>query len=545
MRRAASSHTPSSSARASLWARRWMLLAAVLFGVVFLVSLQLAPSVSEQRRDSGIFAYTAEVIREGGLPYLDAWDNKLPGVYFIDALAFAVFGTNRWALWLIENFTLFAAALALFWLLKQLYKTRAEAWIGALIFILLARHPLLVEDTNFTELYALLPQAIVFVAGFQLLRRAEWRWALLFGFAAGVAFLIKQTTVGVALAFVPAVLLSGHPLRGSRERWRWLGGMALGGLACLLPVGVYLLANGILDDAFDASFVMARSFHRWVGQESVWLGRTLITTLTKSAFVIVFYPLLPFLLIGLREAWRRGRALPHADLQAASEATLARWAALTFAVDLTLVNVTNRGYGHYYVTLLPTVTLLLTLAVTKLHEWAQQDKRARRVRWAQLYFAAVLIGVPLVTSVVRFWQANWQIAGPAKQRDLTAYVIEHTSPQDMVLVWGAATVINFQSGRKSPTRYHYGYPLVVPDYSDEAIQEFVAELEANQPAMIVDTTMRDGYRVPPLDPGRRRQWWAEGGRRDTANLEPIYRFVSAHCRVVDEVDEAAIYHCAY
>ena len=524
-----------------------MVLAAVLLGVVFLVSLQLAPSVSEQRRDSGIFAYTAEIVREGGLPYLDAWDNKLPGVYFIDALAFAVFGTNRWALWLIENLTLFGAALAIFWLLKQLYGTRAETWIGALIFILLARHPLLVEDTNFTELYALLPQTVVFVAGFQLLRRPEWRWAVLLGFAAGVAFLIKQTTVGVALAFVPAVLLSGHPLRRARERWRWLGGIVAGALACLLPVGVYLLANGILDDAFDASFVMARSFHRWVGRESVWLGRTLITTLTKSAFAVVFYPLLPFLLIGLREAWRRGRVAPDANAQAASEATLTRWAALTFAVDLTLVNVTNRGYGHYYVTLLPAVTLLLTLAVAKLNEWAgsEPSKRARRAHWARLYLATLLVGVPLVASVVRFWRANWQIAGPAKQRDLTAYVIAHTNPEDMVLVWGAATVINFQSGRKSPTRYHYGYPLIVPDYSDEAILEFVQELETNQPVMIVDTTMRDGYRVPPLDPVRRRQWWAEGGRRDTANLEPIYRFVAEHCRMVDEVDEAAIYRCTY
>ncbi len=543
--RRTTAHAQRSPARASFWARRWTLLAAVLLGVVFLVSLQLAPSVSEQRRDSGIFAYTAEVIREGGLPYLDAWDNKLPGVYFIDALAFAVFGTNRWALWLAENLTLFGAALALFWLLKQIYEKRAEVWIGTLIFILLARHPLLVEDTNFTELYALLPQTLVLVAGFQLLRRPEWRWALLFGFAAGVAFLIKQTTVGVALAFVPAVLLSGHPLARERRRWRWLGGIALGGLACLLPVGVYLLANGILDDAFDASFVMARSFHRWVGRESVWLGRTLITTLTKSAFALVFYPLLPFLLIGLRAAWRRGRVRPLTDARTASEATLARWAVLTFAADLTLVNITNRGYGHYYVTLLPAVTLLLTFSVSKLNEWAEQSRRARRVHWARVYLAAVLIGVPLVASVVRFWEANWQIAGPAKQRDLTAYVIEHTSPQDMVLVWGAATVINFQSGRKSPTRYHYGYPLIVPDYSDEAILEFVAELEANQPTMIVDTTMRDGYRVPPLDPERRRQWWAEGGRRDTANLQPIYRFVAQHCRIVDEVDEAAIYRCTY
>ena len=55
-------------------------LIGILLVLVFVASLQLAPSVIEQRRDSGIFAYTGKVIREGGLPYVDAWDNKLPGV---------------------------------------------------------------------------------------------------------------------------------------------------------------------------------------------------------------------------------------------------------------------------------------------------------------------------------------------------------------------------------------------------------------------------------------------------------------------------------
>ena len=84
----------------------WMKLVLPALVLVFFVSLQYAPSVTSQRRDSGIFAYTGKVITEGGLPYADAWDNKLPGVYYIDALAFVLFGTNLWALWLIENITL-------------------------------------------------------------------------------------------------------------------------------------------------------------------------------------------------------------------------------------------------------------------------------------------------------------------------------------------------------------------------------------------------------------------------------------------------------
>ncbi|MCD4686956.1 MAG: hypothetical protein K8S97_13580, partial [Anaerolineae bacterium] len=117
---------------------------------------------------------------------------------------------------------------------------------------------------------------------------------------------------------------------------------------------------------------------------------------------------------------------------------------------------------------------------------------------------------------------------------------------DTVLVWGAATTINFQSGRKSPTQFHYGYPLIVPDYTtDEVIEELILDLRTNMPVLVVDTTLRDGLRIPPIDEVHREQWWADGGRRDTVNLAPIYRFVDHNCRLQAEFEDAMIYRCFY
>ncbi len=133
--------------------------AAVIIGVLaVLISLQLAPSVIGQGRDSGTFAYTGWVIRNGGLPYVDAWDNKPPGVYYLDALAFELFGTSRWALWLIETIFIGLAALVTYNLLRRAFPQRVLAWTGVVIFLSYARHPVLIRDTNFTESFALLPQ---------------------------------------------------------------------------------------------------------------------------------------------------------------------------------------------------------------------------------------------------------------------------------------------------------------------------------------------------------------------------------------------------
>ncbi len=115
-----------------------------------------------------------------------------------------------------------------------------------------------------------------------------------------------------------------------------------------------------------------------------------------------------------------------------------------------------------------------------------------------------------------------------------------------MLVWGANTVLNFQSGRDSPTQFHYGYPLIVPDaITSDYIREMVRDLQLGQPAIIVDSTMVDGDRVPPLDPTRRITWWEAGGRRDVANLEPIYSFVAEHCWIANEIDGIVIYRCEY
>ena len=90
----------------------------------------------------------------------------------------------------------------------------------------------------------------------------------------------------------------------------------------------------------------------------------------------------------------------------------------------------------------------------------------------------LLLGVPVVATLVRVFLVQTEIAGPARQQEVVTYVTERTDPHDTVLVWGANTVVNFLADRRSPTQFHYGYPLIVPDeLSDEYILEAVRDLE--------------------------------------------------------------------
>ena len=537
---------PVEKGRRRLGFKTRLLIALTLLALVVAPSLQLAPTVIEQGRDSGIFAYTGKVIAEGGLPYRDAWDNKPPGVYYIDAFAFLLFGANRWAIWLIETISIFLTGGVLFALLSQVYEQRRMAWIGAGAFALLVRHPGLVSDTNFTEVYALLPQVICFWAGYQFLSRPERRWALLVGFSAGLAFLTKQTTVGMALAFIPAILLSRHEILRAKQRWLWLGATILGGLSSLAGAVLYLWVKGILGDAIDATFIAPMAFHNWVSREPASFVDTLIQTLTASTAPVVIGPLLPFLLIGMVAAGRQllPRRLEPRGLSATQ--TLMVWAMLTFWADLVVTNPTSRGYGHYYVTLLPSMVLLVVFSVSVIARRGAParllGRMGRAALWMYLFLAVA--GGAIGGTVYRLSTVDWEISGPVRNKTLTEYVMENTTPEDTVLVWGATTAINFQSDRNSPMPYHYGYPLIVPGYTtEEEIWQIARDLEMNMPTLILDSTMVDGDRIPPLDPDRRREWWAMGGRRDVANLGPIYQLVAKYCTFVREVEQTAIYRC--
>ncbi len=75
----------------------------------------------------------------------------------------------------------------------------------------------------------------------------------------------------------------------------------------------------------------------------------------------------------------------------------------------------------------------------------------------------------------------------AGRRDLIQYISANTTPEDKVLVWGAETSVNFFTGRASPTRFVYQYPLHQPGYTSEAlILEFLRDLESNPPRLIID-----------------------------------------------------------
>src|SRR5690349_4238038 len=76
----------------------WLRLGAFL--VTGLAALQIL--VFSFGRDQGIYAVVADGLLHGKLPYRDLWDFKPPGIFFVYALAQALFGKSMLAPRLLE-----------------------------------------------------------------------------------------------------------------------------------------------------------------------------------------------------------------------------------------------------------------------------------------------------------------------------------------------------------------------------------------------------------------------------------------------------------
>lgn len=520
-----------------------------LIALVFLTSLTNVPSLRPQGRDSGIFAYTGQVVLDGGAPYRDAWDNKPPIVYLLNAAAFGIFGVNRWAIWIIEIIVLAITSLLFFNLVNTLYKRQWIAVVGTLLFILLMRQPRLIGDGNYTESYALLFQVLCLIFGYQFLQKPAAKWCFWFGLTASLAFMAKQTSAGVAVVFIPALLVSRNAIIRSPYQMKWVGSMALGSLAGIGVMVIYLAYHNVLTGAFEAIFITPTQLHSWISRRHVPIWETVQTSLTNEMVQSLMFPLAPLYLGGLAVAIRSAlRKSPSNEADALPLSTFQVWVALSFVLDFVAANITNRAYYHYYITPLPAMTLLILIGLITLSKLSWPHPTCRLVKvGAWSYAGVMLIGLAaFIISTFVYFERNGSMFGPAIKWRLAAYAETHTDPNDRVLVWGASSGINFQSGRRSPTNWHYGYPLLVPgEISEKYVADLVQDLNENPPEMIIDTTLQDGNRIPPLDPALRYEWWREGGRRDVENLKPIYDFVADHCMIVDEVRDAMIYRCQY
>ena len=193
-------------------------------------------------RDEGVYAYISDIMDSGGVPYLDAFDHKPPGIFFLYNLAFKLFGHTVSAPRILAAISVMAACALLLIFVYRITSSLAAAGIASLFLGISSASPAYAGFNANSELF-ILP----FLLGAVVLLTADdpppirYFWA---GIFLGTALMIKQSTAPIAFALIAVSLARSVRMPGKCVAPLFLAILG-GALPCLAFVGYFAANNGL------------------------------------------------------------------------------------------------------------------------------------------------------------------------------------------------------------------------------------------------------------------------------------------------------------
>src|SRR5262249_47493222 len=139
---------------------------------------------------------------------------------------------------------------------------------------------------------------------------------------------------------------------------------------------------------------------------------------------------------------------------------------------------------HYFILVLPAVSLLAGVAVSRLSDLSAD--RSIVVRFVAILILGTALVWPILAERKFFFEASPADASRmiypespfVESIRIAEHLRKHTSPSDTIAVLGSEPQIYFYSDRHSATGYIYGYGLMeAQKYASQMQQEMIREIE--------------------------------------------------------------------
>lgn len=488
--------------------RTLLFSAFVLLGLAvvnIIVQVGVEPGYQNMSTDSGTFAYCGQVVREGGLLYRDCWDNKPPGIYYLNALAISLAGPNPFAVWLLQAIWLIISMAFFYLLLSRVWENYLLAALGSFTALLVVLYPGIFQGGNYTETYAILPGLVTLAAFWAYLRSGRRRWLVVLGLSTAAGFLLKPTYIGEGLAATLVLVYLGIRQRKLRPLAAQLASIAAAVLLPLLLVAMYWAWKQDLFELWFAVFAHNISYVQQGFSLSSMYGtaRLFFVQQPMASLTILFLiSMLAFIIQHRRQLVGGANPAPEhvggfAPIPMDAEPARMWLVAVVFTatlLDILFLASSGKNFGHYLQVVVPGMVFGALCLLNELLHWEGSRAAGRNL---QLFaFSAVIIislgaGLEIGAKEMPSLQPlKTFISNPNptiyQPNELEQYIIDHSSAQDTVLVWAGHPGMNFVTQRRSPTRYIFLLHLFTPTpRAPNGFAEFLHDLETNPPKLIV------------------------------------------------------------
>lgn len=421
--------------------------------ILLILALQIflrIPFLGEPlERDEGAYAYIAQRMAVGQVPYRDIYDHKPPAIYFIYAGIFKLFGESAAS---IRYFTLFYSLLLTFiiFMIGSRLWGRVGGLLAAFFYAVFSGGALIQGTSANTETFLVLP---ILLALFFVIRSNNGRDLFWAGLFSGLAVMVKQIAGLNLLVLLVFILLN---YKDFKKIIVFLFGSAI------FPVlfVVYFFVKGAIPELINVMFLenvgyLAHQPWQWDQFFKVVINENLILWFLSAVALLFIIA--------------RGRSDKNMLVGA--------WA-LFSVVGVILGKV---FYGHYFIQAIPGLSLLSALAIISL----KHNQFKVFILMITFVMAGMIISYekdfylssPEEISFKKYGITNFVVA-----KEVASFVEKNTRPDQKIFIWGAEPEVYFYSKRESASKFIYYYPLF---HSKTKRIEMLKELKQNRPKYII------------------------------------------------------------
>ncbi len=313
-----------------------------MLAIAILTAIVRVPTLFEPLwyGDEAIYLTIGQQILRGDMLYVDVFDHKPPGIYYLTAASLAVFGHSVAAIKVVLLGWSVATLFALYFLARRLLDDRV-AVLSVAIFSLLATPTWLEGDLFGSEILMILTTCVALLLG---LNGQPFVAGLFFG----LSLLLKVPAIfdfGAFFVFVALGLEKGSERRTLSE----LGRLTAGLVAPALMTAAYFAAEGALPEFYESAFAFNVDYTSSANDPFFEHGRLVLNALPAVALVAVLAA------ITLRR-WRTGEGSAPSEFQ-----FIVLWLAFSFEGVL----LGGHPYEHYLIQAAPPFSLLAAFTLTR------------------------------------------------------------------------------------------------------------------------------------------------------------------------------------
>jgi 4-amino-4-deoxy-L-arabinose transferase-like glycosyltransferase len=474
-----------------MWTRRRdVLLPGLILAGIALAALPILTYPFST--DQGTFAIIGHSILHGGVPYVSGWDHKPPAIYYLYALAMALFGETMAAPKVLDLIVVPLTALGLYGLGIRLENRRVGIWAALIFATLYLRQSFWVLSQN--DGLAVLPMVLVAICTIKAGdappgSRQAIAWAFGAGVFSAIVLLFKYP-----FALLVATMIMVHIFRCRNLRTLIIEGMSF-------TIGGFLIGGSVM-------LSMAA-----VGALGEWLQNVQITAAYNS-----FGYQLPGVLNGLKlsfnsmlDPFNWGWILlliarwpfPGTAERPHRPGWLTVWVWLATATVIMLMQA--KGWAYQWLPMALPMALLAAdsldrLVLTMAH-WLRP-----RVRSTQ-FILSLIIAVGFLSAIgTATWRKAWPyLRGQQSEQDyfeifsqgpvvaseslqVAQYVQQHSPPGSTLFIWGIRPEVYFLSHREPSTRFVFNSLLEGYWYPPTWHTETMNKLQAAPPPYVLVLT---------------------------------------------------------